>query len=113
MEWYVSLIAVDHPVLLWDADGWEPDWGQDPHDGLRYAAPSLRPWLWTWAAGGNVWDEVLAQLEKVLSTLTLAQQSPGSNGESYAVTHLGIGRTNGRPPLDHASRRRTAITRGP
>ncbi|MGW1534510.1 SMI1/KNR4 family protein [Streptomyces aureus] len=60
MEWYVSLIAVDHPVLLWDADGWEPDWGQDPHDGLRYAAPSLRQWLWTWADGGNVWDGALA-----------------------------------------------------
>lgn len=63
MEWYVSLIAVDHPVLLWDADGWEPDWGQDPHEGLRYAAPSLRHWLWTWADGGNVWDEALAQLK--------------------------------------------------
>ncbi|MFI6942365.1 SMI1/KNR4 family protein [Streptomyces sp. NPDC050418] len=60
MEWYVSLIAVDHPVLLWDADGWEADWGEDPHDGLRYAAPSLREWLWTWADGGNVWDEALA-----------------------------------------------------
>lgn len=60
MEWFVSLLAIDHPVLLWDADGWEPDWGQDPHDGLRYAAPSLRQWLWTWADGGNVWDEVLA-----------------------------------------------------
>ncbi|UDM03299.1 SMI1/KNR4 family protein [Streptomyces longhuiensis] len=63
MQWHVSLIAVDHPVLLWDADGWEPDWDQDPHDGLRYAAPSLRQWLWTWADGGNVWDEVLAQPE--------------------------------------------------
>lgn len=59
----ISLIAVDHPVLLWDADGWEPDWGQDPHDGLRYAAPSLRQWLWTWADGGNVWDELPAQPE--------------------------------------------------
>ncbi|MFE5480961.1 SMI1/KNR4 family protein [Streptomyces sp. NPDC056527] len=63
MEWYVSLIAVDHPVLLWDADGWVPDWGQDPHDGLRYAAPSLRQWLWTWADGGNVWDEALERLD--------------------------------------------------
>ncbi|WP_236653240.1 hypothetical protein [Streptacidiphilus melanogenes] len=50
MEWYVSLSAVDHPVLLWNADGWEPDWGEDPHDGLRYAASSLRQWLWTWAS---------------------------------------------------------------
>ncbi|MFB7114274.1 SMI1/KNR4 family protein [Streptomyces sp. NPDC056291] len=63
MEWYVSLIAVDHPVLLWDADGWVPDWGHDPHDGLRYAAPSLRQWLWTWADGGNVWDGALEQLD--------------------------------------------------
>ncbi|WP_234437701.1 hypothetical protein [Streptomyces sp. WM6368] len=63
MERYVSLIAVDQPVLLWDADGWEPDRGQDPHDGLRYSAPSLRQWLWTWADGGNVWDEVLAPLD--------------------------------------------------
>ncbi|MFI6986429.1 SMI1/KNR4 family protein [Embleya sp. NPDC050154] len=61
MEWYVSLIAVDHPVLLWDSDGWEPDRGEDPHDGLRYAARSLREWLWTWADGGNVWDPVSAR----------------------------------------------------
>ncbi|MGW9454236.1 hypothetical protein [Streptomyces sp. NPDC055632] len=60
MEWYVSLLAVDHPVLLWDADGWDPDREQDPHDGLCYAAPSLRQWLWTWADGGNVWDGALA-----------------------------------------------------
>ncbi|WP_405392530.1 hypothetical protein OG596_34875 [Streptomyces sp. NBC_01102] len=63
MEWYVSLVAVEHPVPLWDADGWEPDWGQDPHDGLRYAAPSLRQSLWTWADGGNVWDDAPAQLD--------------------------------------------------
>ncbi|MFJ3515027.1 hypothetical protein [Streptomyces sp. NPDC090131] len=48
MEWYVSLTAVDHPVLLRHADGWEPGQGEDPHDGLRYAAPTLRHWLWTW-----------------------------------------------------------------
>lgn len=59
MQWHVSLIEVDNPVLLWDADGWEPDWGEDPHDGLRYAAPSLCQWLWTWADGGDVWGEVL------------------------------------------------------
>ncbi|MFD0263895.1 SMI1/KNR4 family protein [Kitasatospora indigofera] len=59
MQWHVSLIAIDNPVLLWDADGWEPDWSENPHDGLRYAAPSLREWLWTWADGGNVWDEAL------------------------------------------------------
>ncbi|MEU0491584.1 hypothetical protein ABZ249_20315 [Nocardiopsis sp. NPDC006139] len=64
MEWYVSLIAVDHPVLLWDADGWEPDRGQSPHDGLRYAAPSLRHWLWTWVEGKDVWDEALARIER-------------------------------------------------
>jgi hypothetical protein len=43
MEWYVSLIAVDRPVLLWDADGWEPDWVQDAHDGLRYAGAIAAP----------------------------------------------------------------------
>ncbi|MFJ8443184.1 hypothetical protein [Kitasatospora griseola] len=42
-------VALDHP----------PDWGENPHDGLRYAVPSLRQWLWTWADGGDVWDEVL------------------------------------------------------
>ncbi|MEW2329630.1 hypothetical protein AB0880_17645 [Micromonospora chersina] len=62
MEWHVSLLAVDNPVLLYDADGWEPTWGQDPHDGLRHATTSLRRWLWTWADGGNVWDEVAASL---------------------------------------------------
>jgi hypothetical protein len=54
MKVFVSLIAVDNPVLLWDGDGWEPDWGQDPHDGLRSSIP-LRQWLWTWADGDNVW----------------------------------------------------------
>ncbi|MFJ2239228.1 hypothetical protein [Streptomyces sp. NPDC087859] len=53
--------------MLWDADDWEPDRGQNPHDGLRYAAPSLRQWLWTWANGGNVWDGVPAQPEQPLS----------------------------------------------
>ncbi|MFJ9461332.1 SMI1/KNR4 family protein [Kitasatospora sp. NPDC101447] len=59
MQWLVSLTAIDNPVLLWDADGWEPHWGENPHDGLRYATPSLRHWLWTWADGGWVWDEAL------------------------------------------------------
>jgi hypothetical protein len=59
MEWHVSLTAVSNPVLLYDADGWEPTWGEDAHDGLRHATASLRRWLWTWAAGGHVWDEVL------------------------------------------------------
>ncbi|MFD7735606.1 hypothetical protein ACFV6F_35120 [Kitasatospora phosalacinea] len=59
MQWYVSLIAVGNPVLLWDADGWEPDWGENSHRGLCYTAPSLRQWLWTWADGGDVWDEAL------------------------------------------------------
>lgn len=58
MEWHVSLLAVDNPVLLFDADGWEPSWGEDPHDGLRNASPSLRHWLWTWACGGDVWAQV-------------------------------------------------------
>ncbi|MFC9824906.1 hypothetical protein ACFWG6_16350 [Streptomyces erythrochromogenes] len=61
MEWYVSLAAVDHPVLLYDADGWVADWGEDPHDGLRHATASLRHWLWTWADGDDVWEEVLAR----------------------------------------------------
>ncbi|MFB7538300.1 SMI1/KNR4 family protein [Streptomyces zaomyceticus] len=64
MEWYVSLLAVDHPVLLYDADGWEPKRGQDSHDGLRYAASSLRQWLWTWADGDNVWDEALRTISQ-------------------------------------------------
>ncbi|WP_229911576.1 hypothetical protein [Streptomyces aurantiogriseus] len=61
MEWHVSLIAVDNPVLLYDADGWEPTWGEDAHDGLRHAT-ALRRWLRTWADGGNVWDEHLDRL---------------------------------------------------
>ncbi|MEW2623248.1 hypothetical protein [Streptomyces sp. NPDC048106] len=62
MEWHVSLIAVDNPVLLYDADGWEPGRGEDAHDGLRHATGSLRRWLWTWADGGHVWDEHLGLL---------------------------------------------------
>ncbi|CAM5575292.1 SMI1/KNR4 family protein [Streptomyces griseomycini] len=59
MEWHLSLTAVDNPVLLYDADGWEPAWGENPHNGLRHAFSSLRRWLWIWADGGSVWDEVL------------------------------------------------------
>ncbi|CAM5272317.1 hypothetical protein BOQ63_000575 (plasmid) [Streptomyces viridifaciens] len=59
MHWYVSLLAVENPVLLYDCDGWEPGWGETPHDGLRHATASLRKWFWTWAEGGNVWREVL------------------------------------------------------
>ncbi|MDH6130122.1 hypothetical protein [Kitasatospora sp. GP82] len=54
------LTAVDNPVLLYDTDGWEADWGENPHDGLRHSTP-LRRWLQTWADGGRVWDDVLAR----------------------------------------------------
>ncbi|MGW7427610.1 hypothetical protein ACWGJB_48065 [Streptomyces sp. NPDC054813] len=57
MEWHVSLSAVDNPVLLYDADGYTS--GEGPHGGLRHATASLQKWLWTWADGGSVWDEVL------------------------------------------------------
>ncbi|UYQ61982.1 hypothetical protein OGH68_11090 [Streptomyces peucetius] len=60
MQWHLSLLAVDNPVLLYDADGWVPSWGEDPHDGLRHATASLRQWLWTWADGGSVWAEALS-----------------------------------------------------
>ncbi|MFE6554023.1 SMI1/KNR4 family protein [Streptomyces sp. NPDC057746] len=60
MEWHVSLLAADNPVLLYDTDGWVPSWGEDPHDGLRHATASLRQWLWTWANGGEVWAEALS-----------------------------------------------------
>ncbi|GHA34545.1 hypothetical protein GCM10010345_44110 [Streptomyces canarius] len=53
-----SPTAVDNPVLVYDAYGWEPAWGEDPHDGLRHASSSLRRWLWIWADGGDVWNEV-------------------------------------------------------
>ncbi|MFJ5877665.1 hypothetical protein ACIQD1_23455 [Streptomyces sp. NPDC093088] len=60
MEWHLSLAAVDNPVLLYDADDWEPVRDEDPHDGLRPASPSLRHWFRTWADGGDVWNEALA-----------------------------------------------------
>ncbi|WNO64656.1 hypothetical protein RPQ02_12990 [Streptomyces sp. AM2-3-1] len=59
MEWHLSLTAIGNPVLLYDADGWVPSWGQDAHDGLSHATASLRIWLWTWADGGDVWDKAL------------------------------------------------------
>ncbi|MFJ4844912.1 MULTISPECIES: SMI1/KNR4 family protein [unclassified Streptomyces] len=59
MEWHLSLAAVGNPVLLYDNDGWVPHWDEDAHDGLRHATASLRRWLWTWADGGDVWDEAL------------------------------------------------------
>ncbi|MET7290126.1 hypothetical protein [Streptomyces sp. NPDC005573] len=60
MQWHLSLLAADNPVLLYDTDGWEPSWGENPHDGLRHATPSLRQWLRTWADGGNVWAQALS-----------------------------------------------------
>ncbi|MFF0487375.1 SMI1/KNR4 family protein [Streptomyces sp. NPDC004435] len=60
MQWHLSLLAAGNPVLLHDTDGWVPSWGEGPHDGLRYAAASLRQWLWTWATGGDVWTEALS-----------------------------------------------------
>ncbi|MFE4695659.1 SMI1/KNR4 family protein [Streptomyces sp. NPDC056738] len=59
MEWYVSLLAADNPVLFFDADEWDPDEGQNPHDGLCHTTASLRQWLRTWADGGGVQAEVL------------------------------------------------------
>jgi hypothetical protein len=57
MYWYVSLTEADNPVLLYDSDGWDD--GEQPEDGVTHVTSSLRRWLWTWAEGGNVWDEVL------------------------------------------------------
>jgi len=65
MQWHVSLLAADNPVLLYDTDGWVPDRGQDPHDGLRHAVASLRQWWWTWANGGCVWDEAISAARTV------------------------------------------------
>jgi hypothetical protein len=58
---YVSLTEPDNPVLLWDADGWDPDAGQKPEDGITHVTASLSHWLWTWAYGHNMWDEVLGR----------------------------------------------------
>lgn len=63
MEWHVPLLAVDNPVLLFDVDGWQPSWGEDPRDGLRSASPALRHWLWTWACGGDVWSRCTTALD--------------------------------------------------
>ncbi|MFB7331147.1 SMI1/KNR4 family protein [Streptomyces adustus] len=54
VEWHVSLLAADNPVLLVDADGWAPGRGEGPHDGIRRAVASLRQWLWDWAEFGDV-----------------------------------------------------------
>lgn len=59
MYWYASLTEPDNPVLLYDTDGWDPDQGQRPEDGITHITPSLREWLWTWAAGGDVWAPAL------------------------------------------------------
>ena len=51
--WYVVLDKPDFPVVLHDADGWDPDVGDQPEKGIRHVTPSLRQWLWTWAVGGD------------------------------------------------------------
>lgn len=56
MYWYMSLTDADNPVLPYDS-GWDDE--QEPEDGVTHVTSSLRRWLWTWAEGGNVWDEVL------------------------------------------------------
>lgn len=55
MQWRVSLNAVDAPVLLYDSDGWVPEWGETPHDAVHAAIP-LREWLRRWAEGEPVYD---------------------------------------------------------
>jgi hypothetical protein len=60
MYWYVSLTEPDNPALLFDADGWDPR-EQGPEHGVTHVTASLRRWLWAWANGHSVWDEVLAR----------------------------------------------------
>ncbi|XVV09229.1 hypothetical protein ACQP2X_30840 [Actinoplanes sp. CA-131856] len=57
MYWYADLSKPGNPVLLYDADGWDPFDGQNPEDGVYQVTPSLHEWLSTWAEGGDLWAE--------------------------------------------------------
>lgn len=61
MYWYVSLTEPGNPVILYDADGWNPRAGQEPADGVTHVTPSLRRWLWNWVDGRGVWADALAR----------------------------------------------------
>ncbi|MFF5076680.1 hypothetical protein ACFY36_06490 [Actinoplanes sp. NPDC000266] len=61
MYWYADLCRPETPVLLYDADGWDPHEGQHPEDGVAHVTPSLREWLTTWAEGGDIWAGALRQ----------------------------------------------------
>ncbi|MFF3563042.1 SMI1/KNR4 family protein [Streptomyces sp. NPDC002574] len=58
--WYVSLTEPGNPVMLYETDRGDPRYGQRPEEGVHGTIP-LREWLWIWADGGDVWDEVLEQ----------------------------------------------------
>ncbi|MEU8818262.1 SMI1/KNR4 family protein [Actinoplanes sp. NPDC048796] len=55
MYWYTDFAKPGNPVLLYDADGWDPHDGESPRDGVRQVTPSLHEWLGTWAEGGDIW----------------------------------------------------------
>ncbi|SNY48562.1 SMI1/KNR4 family protein [Paractinoplanes atraurantiacus] len=61
MYWYADLSQPGSPVLLYDADGWDPRDGQRPEDGVHHVTPSLEEWLSTWAEGGDIWAAALTQ----------------------------------------------------
>lgn len=80
VEAHLSLIAIDSPVLVYDADWWKPEQGQGPHDAVHYAMP-LRRWLSIWANGGDVWQHL------VTDTPHVADQA-----------HIGLPTTPSSPP---------------
>jgi len=50
------------PVAAAEVDNAERSIGlrdEQPEYGVTHVTSSLRRWLWTWADGGNVWDEAL------------------------------------------------------
>jgi len=54
LHWFTSLTEPGNPVLYYDYERWDDEEGRSPEEHVRHIVPSLREWLWAWAALGDV-----------------------------------------------------------
>jgi len=54
LYWFTSLTEPGNPVLFYDYEKWDRTEGRPPEEHVRHVVPSLREWLWIWAALGNL-----------------------------------------------------------
>ena len=64
LYWFTSLTEPGNPVFYCDYEMWDREEGRSPDEHVRHVVPSLREWLWVWAACGSL--EVLVPLSASL-----------------------------------------------